>query len=126
MIRRRLTSKQREQLYESEAQKAREAERGEFPICRLCDQPVTRGSLWDENHSAHKPHWLGGEPDGLSHRRCNRLHNNKFDTPLFAKSERQRKRHLDFTRSRNPVPGGRADSIGKKMSGEVFRRDGGD
>lgn len=125
MLRRRLTSKQREELYASEAEKAREDERGEFPICRLCDQPIIGGSLWDENHEGHKPAWLGGVTDGISHRRCNRLHNNRHDTPLFAKSERVRKRFLDFTRSRTPLPGGRDDGIKKTMRGEVVDRESG-
>lgn len=122
MRRHRLTGKQREALYASEAKKAREAERGEFPICRLCDLPIVAGSLWDENHEAHKPAWLGGVTDGISHRRCNRLHNNHHDTPRFAKSERVRKRFLDLTRSRTPMAGGREDGIKKTMRGEVVDR----
>jgi hypothetical protein len=121
-FRRRLSSKQREQLYQAEAEKAREAGRGEFPICRLCNMPIIAGSLWDANHEANKPHWLGGEIDGISHKRCNRLHNNQVDTPLFAKSERVRKKHLDFTRSRSPMRGGRNDTIRKTMRGEVVPR----
>src|SRR5438045_4179199 len=121
-MRHRLTTKQREKLYESEAEKAREAGRGEFPICRLCDLPIIGGSLWDENHEGHKPKWLGGKVDGISHRRCNRINNQTYATPLFAKSERIRKRFMDFTRSRSPMPGGRDDSIKKTMNGKVVDR----
>lgn len=118
-----LTNKQREALYASEAEKARAKDRGEFPICQLCDQPIIAGSLWDQNHQGHKPRWLGGVTDGISHRRCNRLHNNQIDTPLFAKSERVRKRFLDLTRSRTPLPGGRDDDLKKTMRGEVVDRE---
>lgn len=121
-MRRRLSSREREALYASEAGKARDAERGDFPICRLCDHPIVAGSLWDENHQGHKPAWLGGVTDGISHRRCNRLHNNHHDTPLFAKSERVRKRYLDFTRSRTPMSGGRDDRLKRKVNGDVVER----
>ncbi len=117
-----LTSKQREQLYESEAEVASAAGRGEFPICRLCDLAILPGQSWDTNHEGHKPKWLGGKIDGISHRRCNALNARAYATPLYAKSERIRKRHLDFTRSRSPMPGGRDDSIKKTMSGKVVSR----
>lgn len=122
MIRRRLTSPQREALYKAEAMKAHEAGRGEHPICKLCDQPIMPGRTWNENHEAHKPHWLGGQVDGISHEYCNRRHNNTHDTPLFAKSERVRKRHLDFTRPQQPMPGGRDDRLRKKINGQVVER----
>lgn len=115
-------TKQREALYASECEKARAAGLGDYPICRLCPLPVLSGQMWDESHDKHKPRWLGGAIDGIAHRRCNRIHNNTHDTPLFAKSERQRKRHLDFKRSAVPLPGGRDDVLKKKMSGEVVRR----
>lgn len=119
---RRLTSKQREQLYESEAEKAREAGLGEYPICALCLRPINPGQQWNANHEGHKPRWLGGEIDGISHKRCNALNARTYATPLFAKSERIRKRHLDFTRSRSPMPGGRDDRIKKTLSGKVVPR----
>lgn len=115
-------TKQREALYASECHKALASGRGEHPICKLCDLPITPGSLWDINHEAHKPKWLGGVVDGISHRRCNRIHNHTIDTPLYAKSERQRKRHLDLPRSANPVPGGREDRLKKCMNGDVVER----
>lgn len=122
MNRRRLTSKQREELYRSECDKARTAGRGEYPICNICDEPIIPGSMWDESHQKHKPRWLGGEIEGCAHARCNRSWGATHDTPLFAKSERVRKRHLDFTRSRTPLPGGRDDAIKKKLSGQVVPR----
>jgi hypothetical protein len=122
VLRRRLTTKQREELYASEVQKAQSAGRGDFPICRLCDRPIVAGSLWDENHQGHKPAWLGGVTDGISHRRCNRINNNEYATPLFAKSERVRKGWLDLRRSRTPLPGGRDDRLKKKIDGRVVER----
>lgn len=121
-MRRRLGSKGREALYHSEANKALASGRGEYPICKLCDLPIAPGSLWHENHEAHKPHWLGGTVDGISHARCNRIWNNTHDTPLFAKNERVRKRHLDFKRSDSPLPGGRDDFLKKKINGRVVLR----
>jgi hypothetical protein len=115
-------TKAREALYADECHKALASGRGEYPICRLCDLPIQPGSLWDVNHEAHKPRFLGGAIDGISHRRCNRLHNNQHDTPLYAKSERQRKGFLDLRRSSNPVPGGREDRIRKKLNGDVVLR----
>ncbi len=117
-----LSTRQREALWTREAEKAHEAGRGEHPICVLCDCPIAPGQLWHASHEAHKPKWLGGKIEGCSHERCNRIHNNQFDTPQFAKSERVRKRHYDFTRPRTPMRGGRADSIKKKMNGEVIDR----
>lgn len=122
MIRRRLSTKQREALYESEAHKAREAGRGEYPICNICGTVIIGGSLWDESHDPAKGHWLGGTETACAHRRCNRLHNNQIETPKFAKNERVRKRHLDFTRSQSPLPGGRDDDLMKKMNGETVLR----
>lgn len=115
-------TRQREALYADECHKALAAGRGEHPICRLCDLPITPGSPWDINHEAHKPKWLGGAVDGISHKRCNRLHNNQVDTPLFAKNERTRRKHLDLSRSATPLPGGRDDRIKKKMNGDVVVR----
>lgn len=121
-FRRRLSSKQREQLYESEAAKARDEEQGDFPICRLCGVAVLPGQKWNENHEGHKPLWLGGKVDGISHARCNRDNARLYAVPLWAKSERVRKRFLDITRSRSPMPGGREDRIKKKINREVVLR----
>lgn len=121
-MRDRLSAREREELWNAEAEKARASKRGDLPICKLCDLPVIPGSQWHANHEAHKPRWLGGVIDGISHARCNRLHNNTHDTPMFAKNERMRKRHLDFTRSDNPLPGGRDDRLKKKITGDVVRR----
>jgi len=122
MIPRRSSSRKREELWKAEAAKAHASGRGEDPICTLCDLAVKPGSSWDESHQKHKPRWLGGAVDGVAHRRCNRIWNNRHDTPLFAKNERVRKRHMDFTRSQNPLPGGRDDRLKKKITGRVVER----
>lgn len=115
-------TKQREALYQRECEKARAAGLGEYPICRLCPLPILPGQLWDESHEKFKPRWLGGAVDGIAHKKCNRRWNNTHDTPLFAKSERQRKGFLDFKRSSTPLPGGREDRIRKRMNGDVVPR----
>lgn len=122
MSRDRLTAREREALYHDECHKALSEGRGEYPICRLCDLAVLPGQMWHANHQAHKPRWLGGAIDGISHARCNLRHNNQIDTPLFAKNERIRKRHLDLKRSRTPLPGGRDDRLKKRMDGTVVER----
>lgn len=121
-FRRRLSSTARAALYDSEAAKARENGRGEYPICNICDLPVQPGQDWDDSHNKHKPRWLGGDYDGIAHRRCNRKHNNEHDTPLFHKSNRIRLKHIGAYRSNKPLPGGRNDIIGKRVDGTVFDR----
>lgn len=121
-FRRRLSARAREELWKAQAAKARENERGEYPICVHCDEMILPGRLWDACHDPHKPRWMGGEIVGCGHMRCNRMHGSTHDTPKFAKNERIRKRHLDFTRSDNPLPGGRDDRLKKKLNGQVVQR----
>lgn len=123
--RRRLTANQREQLYESEAAKSIAAARGEFPLCNICNLPVTPGQTWDESHQKHKPRWLGGEVEGIAHTKCNRSWNNQHDTPLYAKNERVRKRFLDIKRSRQSLIGSRDSNIKIRMNGPPVFRDSG-
>lgn len=122
MIPRRLTSKQREQLYDAEALKAHEAGRGELPICNICDLPVDGTTqAWDESHQKHKPRWLGGSVEGIAHRRCNRRHNNQHDTPKFAKSNRQRQRNIGArVSSSRPIVGSIRSGIKKRI--DAFAR----
>lgn len=120
--RRRLNASQREELWQAQAAKARASNRGDHPICKLCDFAILPGSEWHENHEGHKPYWLGGKVDGISHAKCNRRHNNTHDTPLFARNERVRKRFMDFRTISNPLPGGRDDRLKKKMNGRVVER----
>lgn len=125
MIRRRLTAKQREALYESERQKAIAAGRGEFPVCNICSMSVTRSHLWDESHDPSKPHAWGGTAVGVAHRRCNRLHGQRVVTPAVAKAKRQWRSDVGITGDGlgdNPLPGGRNDPRKRTMRGEVVAR----
>lgn len=119
----RLSTRDREKLYDAEAAKARESGRGNLPICRICDCPIDGvRSAWDENHAKEFPRWLGGEVDGISHRRCNQLHNNKVDTPRYWKSRRQRQLNIGAKRSQTPLPGGRDDRLKRKVNGRTVER----
>lgn len=124
MIRRRLSPKGREELWKSEAQKAREAGRGEYPICNLCGFSVLPGRLWDESHSG-VPHAFGGTAVGIAHRRCNRQHGAKIVTPMVAKAKRQWRLSVGISEpglSETPLPGGRFDRLKKKLNGRVVER----
>jgi hypothetical protein len=122
-FRRSLSSTKREELYNAEALKAREAGRGELPICVHCDLPIDgKHQRWNEAHDPHKPLWLGGAVVGIAHQRCNFKHNNEHDTPLFHKSNRTRRKFIGAQRSLTPMQGGRDDPIKKKMTGEVVER----
>jgi hypothetical protein len=119
----RLSSTAREQLYDAEVLKAKESGRGSLPICKLCDCPIGIGQKWDVNHQAHKPKWLGGVVDGISHHRCNTLHNNRHDTPLYHKNNAIRQRHIGAkVRTSPPMPGTFDSDIKIPMTSEFRRR----
>lgn len=120
--RRRLTTRQREDLYERERAKAVANERGEFPICNICDQPVVACQTWDESHHPAFPHALGGTDTGVAHTRCNRRHGAEVVVPQVARSKRQFKMARDINRSRNPLPGGRDDPRRRTVAGLVVDR----
>lgn len=106
--RHRLTASQREDLYDAEVVKAIAAKRGEFPICRLCDNPIGPGQKWADNHDKYLPHAIGGDRDGISHKRCNERWNNIHDTPLVAKVKRIRRKHIGAYQPRGKtIPGRR-------------------
>lgn len=112
----RLSTTKREQLYDHWRGDA------ECPTCNLCSLKIQKGQDWDESHNLHLPRALGGKVTGLAHRRCNRLHNNRHDTPLIAKNTRIRQKHIRAFRSRSPIPGGRDDPRKRTMSGQVVDR----
>jgi len=112
----RLTSKDREKLYDT-----CRGER-EFPPCAICGLEIHPGQDWDKSHDKHLPKALGGKVDGIAHRRCNREHNNRVDTPRIAKAKRQRQKHIGAHRSASrPIPGSRASGIRRRMNGQVER-----
>jgi len=124
--RQRLTAKQREDLWDAEYAKSIEAKRGEYPICNICDLPVTPGQTWHDSHNKYWPHAVGGQRDGIAHARCNLRHNNIHDTPLVAKVKRQRQGFIRARESRRPVVGSRASGIKVFMDGRppVYRDSG--
>lgn len=117
----RLSSKDREKLYDAEALRAREAGRGDYPICNLCDLPVKPGQAWDESHDG-TPKALGGTSVGVAHRRCNRWHGAKIVTPMVAKVKRQRRAYIGARVPRSIMPGSRADWRKVKINGDVVLR----
>ena len=119
----RLSSRDREKLYDAEAAKARGAGRGEHPICNICDLPIdgVRQS-WDVSHDPLHPNFLNGPVTGIAHRRCNRLHNNQIDTPRYHHIKRVRQRHIGAKVSQRPLPGGRDSPIKIKIGRQVVDR----
>lgn len=120
--RKRLSSEQRQELYDAESLKARAQGRGLCPICALCDTPILPGQTWHDNHDKYLPHALGGTRDGISHSKCNRRHNNEVATPQVAKLKRIVRKHLDIHRTRQPLPGGRNSDRYRKVDGTVVIR----
>lgn len=89
-------SRQREQVWQLECLAAHKAERGQYPICVHCDLPVTPDQAWDRAHVT-VPAALGGKQVGVGHRKCNQLDNNQVVTPMVAKAEAVRKKHVGIT-----------------------------
>lgn len=120
----RFSSSAREKLYDAEAAKARAAGKGNLPICVHCFLPVDGvREAWDVAHDPTKPGWLGGDIVGIGHRRCNRLHNNVHDTPLYFKVKRVRQHYIGAkVSSGRPLPGTRASGLKKTMGGRVLDR----
>lgn len=115
--RRRLSSKQREELYD------RCRGNNEFPTCNLCGLPVdgTR-EPWDESHEG-APHALGGTETGVAHRVCNQRDNHLNVTPMVAKAKRGRQKHIGAFQTRHKLPGGRGSGVKKKIGGGVVARE---
>jgi hypothetical protein len=86
----------REQVWQLECLVAHKAERGQYPICVHCDQPVTPDQAWDRAHIT-VPRALGGKSVGVGHRKCNQRDNNEVVTPMVAKAEAVRKKHVGIT-----------------------------
>ncbi len=89
----RFGTKLRDQTWALEKLAAHKAERGEFPICVHCDQPVMIGQAWDVAHVT-VPRAFGGKSVGCGHRLCNQQDNNQVVAPMVAKAEAVRKKHV--------------------------------
>lgn len=121
----RLSSSAREKLYDAEAAKAKEAGLGDLPLCNICGFAIDgTKARWDASHDPSKPRWLGGAITGIAHSRCNARHAHEIDTPLYAKSRRQRWMNIGAKRSRFPMQGGRDDRLKKRVDGTVVIRNG--
>ena len=117
-------SKLREQVWQLECLAAYRVDRGEFPICVHCDLPVTPDQAWDRSHVT-VPRALNGKSVGVGHRKCNQHDNNKVVTPMVAKAERVRKKHVGITGpglGKHPMQCGRRSRTTKTMSGGVKPR----
>lgn len=118
----RFNSKKREALWQREQLAAYLAGRGQLPICNICDLPVDPADAWDESHDPALPRALGGKSVAIAHHDCNHRHGAEVVTPLVARCDRVRRKHLGTWRSRFPLPGGRNDPRRRKLSGEVVSR----
>ena len=115
--RRKLSSSQREQLYD------RCRGENEFPICNIpgCGLPVKPGERWVESHYP-VPHALGGDETGVAHHDCNKFFAEQVEVPAIAKAKRGRRKHIGAHVSRCPLPGGRDDSRKRLIGGGVEPR----
>lgn len=112
-----MSAKSREDLWSRDATAAYIAGRGRNPICPHCDLPVTPGQAWDECHVG-TPKFAGGKRTAVGHRICNRLANNKADTPAFAKGNRVRQRHIGARGpglGKSPMRAGRRSGTSKSF-----------
>lgn len=89
-------SKLREQVWQLECLVSHKAGRGKYPICVHCDLPVTPKDAWDRAHIT-VPRALNGKSVGVGHRKCNQQDNNLVVTPMVAKAEAVRKKHVGIT-----------------------------
>lgn len=113
MKRRRLSSKQREELFHRlDGQ------------CHICMQTIQRNERWEVSHPI--PLELGGGDDDSNrapaHYGCHKWQTSMVDIPAIAKAKRIVRREFDFSRARRPLPGGRSDNMKKCMDGTVVDR----
>jgi hypothetical protein len=119
------TPAQREALYDQEAAKAQALKRGPYPICNLCDLPVTPGQRWHESHDPSRAKAFGGSLTGVAHKKCNEDHGHRIVTPAVAKAKRQARAHKGATypgMGKHRLPCGRDSRLSKTLSGKVVRR----
>lgn len=105
----RFNSKRREDVWNAARTAARQAGLGPQPICNLCNLPVRDSDDWDDSHDPSKPKCFGGRETGVAHRACNHDHGAKVVTPIKAKADRVRRKHIGAARKGtgpSPMPGG--------------------
>jgi hypothetical protein len=122
---RRLSPTKRQTLWSREATNAYLDGRGRFPICNLCDLPVTPGQDWDESHAPEKPRCFGGRRVGIAHLRCNREHGAQVVTPAFAASNRKQQHHIGADGpglGKSPMRAGRRSQQSKTFRHGVVTR----
>lgn len=115
--RRRLSSAQREALYD------RCCGNAPFPICNIpgCARPVKPGEAWVESHFP-VPHALGGTETGVAHDLCNRIYAANVEVPVIAKAKRVRRKHIGAHVAQHPLPCGRNSRQKKTIDGRVVAR----
>jgi hypothetical protein len=116
----RFNSKRRENAWYAAKAAARVAGLGSNPICNLCSRPVLETDAWDESHDPGKAKVFGGKETGVAHRRCNHDHGAKVVTPMKAKADRVRRRHIGASGpglGKSPMRGGRRDNFKITMGG---------
>lgn len=125
--RRRLNSKGRADLYEREAEKARDNGQGDYPRCNIpfCGQPVRPGERWVESHWP-KPHAWAGTATGIAHHKCNHDWWSRHEAPMMAKVSRVRRNYIGATVSDTPLPGGRDDRLKRTMKGKTVLHESGE
>lgn len=113
MKRKRLTTQQRFDLLERESHR-----------CHLCKGPITPGQAWDVSHEIPLE-LLGADDDTnrrAAHRKCHRIHTATVDIPRIAKARRVQAKHHARTNGRQPMRGGRDDTLKRTMDGRVVVR----
>lgn len=111
--RQRLTTKMRFALLKSENYR-----------CHLCRGMIYPGQGWDVSHVV--PLELGGADDETNrkpaHRNCHRAHTAAVDLPAISKAKRLEATHIGATVTLRPLPGGRMDTLKRKLNGTTVIR----
>lgn len=93
--------------------------------CHLCTGLIYVGQAWDVSHDI--PLELNGADDEgnrrAAHRKCHRKHTATVDMPAIARAKRIEASHHGARVSRQPMRGGRLDTVKRKMDGTVVFRD---
>lgn len=92
--------------------------------CHLCRGEIQPGQAWDVSHEI--PLELGGADDDenrrAAHRKCHRDRTAAVDIPAIAKAKRNYAKHHGARVSRQPMRGGRHDTLKRKMDGTIVIR----